>query len=178
MDASARATILIWAADPDAVEALTSALMEPDRELLVLEDDAQLASRTCATTLLVCQASPRVEAQQAFLRGAIILVDPKYVTSPPLQRRVYSTVTNATEASLAVDQFLAHRRLAEQVAGQRASPRRCSRCGRGFDALKARQGGTARRFVRFGSIALCGGCVDSLRRLLHGATAGLVEADA
>jgi hypothetical protein len=178
VDASARATILIWAADPDLVEALTSALMEPDRELQILEDDGQLASRTGATTLLVAGSSPRLEAQLAFLRGAIIVVDPNGTTSPALRRLAYAIATNAAGASLAVDRFLIHRRLAEQVAGQRASPRRCSRCGRGFDALRAQHGGTARRFVRFGSIALCGGCVESLRRLLREATVALVEADA
>jgi hypothetical protein len=80
--------------------------------------------------------------------------------------------------SPAVDRSMTHRRLAEQIVGHRALPRRCSRCGRGFDALKAGRGGPVTRFVRFGSTSLCGGCVEQLRRLVRGATVAIVEADA
>jgi hypothetical protein len=135
-----------------------------------------LSART--THLLVAQAGPRLEAQQEFLHGPMIIVDPARTSSRTLASRAYATVANAPEASLLVERFLIHRRMAEQIAGHRASPRRCSRCGRGFDALKAGRGGTARRFVRFGSISLCGGCVEDLRRLVREATAAIVEADA
>ncbi len=153
-------------------------LAEDDRELRVLADDGQLASGARTTRLLVAQAGPRLETQQSFLRGPIILVDPTRTSSPSLAKRAYAIVENALQASLLVDRFLTHRRMAEQVAGHRASPRRCSRCGRGFDALKAGRGGTTTRFVRFGSIALCGSCVEHLRRLVREATAAIVEADA
>ncbi len=178
VDASTRVTILIWATDPKLAEELTDCLVEPDREVRVLEDDSQLASSARTTVLLVAEAGPRLEAQQAFLRGPIILVDPPAITSTPLAARAYAIVANAPEASLVVDRFLTHRRLAEHVASHRALPRRCSRCGRWFDALKAQRGRTVTRFVRFGSIALCAGCVEQLRRLLRGASVAVVEADA
>jgi hypothetical protein len=178
VDASARATILIWATDPHLAEELTACLIEPDREVRVLEDDGQLASSARPTALLVAEAGPRLETQHAFLRGPIILVDPLRTTSTQLASRAYAIVTSAPGALLAVDQFLTHRRLAEQIGSHRGSPRRCSRCGRGFDALQARRGGPVTRFVRFGSISLCGGCVEQLRRLLRGATVAIVEADA
>jgi hypothetical protein len=178
VDASARATILIWAPDPDLAEALTASLLEADCNVQVLEDDRQLASSARTTRLLVAQAGPRLEAQQAFLRGPIILIDPNRTTSPRLTGRAYAIVANAPEASLMVDRFLMHARVAERAAGYRASPRGCSRCGRGFDALKAQHCGTARRFVRFGSIAICASCVENLRRLMRGASVAIVEGDA
>jgi hypothetical protein len=142
------------------------------------ESDGELAASGSSGGLLVAQAGPRLEAQQAFLRGPIILVDPPRTASIELKARAYAVVANAPEANLAVDRFLVHRHEAERVAGHRGSPRRCSRCGRGFDALKASRGGTATRFVRFGSISLCGSCVEKLRTLLRQTETTVVEADA
>jgi hypothetical protein len=170
--------ILIWATDARLADNLRAELTEPDRALRVLQDDGELAASGSSGTLLVAQAGPRLEAQHAFLRGPVILVDPERVDSGQLAKHAYAVVRNAPEAGLAVDQFLTHRRAAEQVAGARGSPRRCSRCGRGFDALKARRGGPATRFVRFGSVALCGTCVEKLRSLLRQAESVVVEADA
>jgi hypothetical protein len=171
-------TILIWAHDPLVADALVLNVAEPGRLVQVLEDDAQLAASGATGSLVVAQAGPRLEAQQLFLRGPLILVDAARRSSSALAQRAYAVVADAPEAGLAVDRFLTHRRLAEQAAGHRGPPRRCSRCGRGFDSLKARGNGTARRFVRFGSISLCGGCVESLRTLLRQAESAVVEADA
>jgi hypothetical protein len=170
--------ILIWAHDPAVAEALVQQVSEPGRAVRVLEDDADLAASSSSGGLLVAQAGPRLEVQQAFLRGPFILLDPARAASGALAKQAYAVVVDPPEAGLAVDQFLTHRRLAEQAAGHLGPPRRCSRCGRGFDSLKARGAGTARRFVRFGSISLCGSCVESLRTLLRQAESAVVEADA
>ncbi len=175
MESPPRITIVIWATDARLAEALCAELADPLRELRVLEDDGELAASGSSGALLVAEAGPRFEAQRAFVRGPVILVDRDRVAS---SSDAYAVVRNAPEAGLAVDRFLTHRRAAEQVAGARGSPRRCSRCGRGFDALKARRGGNATRFVRFGSIALCGSCVEKLRSLLRQAESVVVEADA
>jgi hypothetical protein len=171
-------TILIWAHDPELAQALVLNVSEPGRVVQVLEDDAQLAASGASGSLVVAQAGPRLETQHTFLRGPLILVDRARTSSGTLAGRAYAVVADPPEAGLAVDRFLTHRRLAEQAAGHRGPPRRCSRCGRGFDSLKARGAGTARRFVRFGSISLCGGCVESLRTLLRQAESAVVEADA
>ncbi len=171
-------TILLWAPDAALAEALVLHLAEPGHTVEVLDGDAQLAANGGSGNLLVAQAGPRLEAQQAFLRGPLVLVDPGRGSSAGLAKRAYAVVTDAPEAGLAVDRFATHRRLAEEAARHRSPPRRCARCGRGFDSLKASGAGTARRFVRFGSIALCGGCVESLRTLLRQAESAVVEADA
>jgi hypothetical protein len=171
-------TILVWAPAPAVAEALVLNVAEPGRAVRVLDGDADLAASGSSGRLLVAQAGPRVEAQQAFLRGPLVLLDPARMSSGELVRRAYAVVANPPEAGLAVDRFLTHRRLADQAAGHRGPPRYCARCGRGFDSLKARGAGTARRFVRFGSIALCGSCVESLRTLLRRAESAVVDADA
>jgi hypothetical protein len=171
-------TILIWAHDPTVAIDLALNVDEPGRAVRVLDDDAQLAASGSSGRLLVAQAGPRLETQRAFLRGPLVLVDPTRISSGDLARSAYAVVANPPEAGLAVDRFLTHRRLADQAASHRGPPRYCARCGRGFDSLKARGVGTARRFVRFGSISLCGSCVESLRTLLRRAESAVVEADA
>ncbi len=171
-------TILIWAHDPEVAADLALHVDEPGRAVHLLQNDAQLAASGATGRLLVAQAGPRLEAQRAYLRGPLVLVDPGRSSSGELADRAYAVVANPPEAGLAVDRFLTHRRLADQAASHRGPPRYCSRCGRGFDSLKARGVGTARRFVRFGSISLCGGCVESLRTLLRRAESAVVEADA
>jgi hypothetical protein len=171
-------TILIWAHDPEVAADLALHVDEPGRAVHLLQNDAQLAASGATGRLLVAQAGPRLEAQRAFLRGPLVLVDPGRISSGELADRAYAVVANPPEAGLAVDRFLTHRRLADQAASHRGPPRYCSRCGRGFDSLKARGVGTARRFVRFGSISLCGGCVEALRTLLRRAESAVVEADA
>jgi len=171
-------TILIWAHDPEVAADLALHVDEPGRAVHLLQNDAQLAASGATGRLLVAQAGPRLEAQRAFLRGPLVLVDPGRSSSGELADRAYAVVADPPEAGLAVDRFLTHRRLADQAASHRGPPRYCSRCGRGFDSLKARGVGTARRFVRFGSISLCGGCVESLRTLLRRAESAVVEADA
>jgi hypothetical protein len=173
------AAILIWAHDAALAESLLDYLAEPGRSVRVLDSDAQLAAAGASSgSLLVAQAGPRLDAQQAFVRGPFILVDPARSSQASLERRAYAVVANPPEAGLAVDGYLTHRRLAEEAAAHRGPPRRCLRCGRGFDSLKAGQGGSARRFVRFGSVALCGSCVEQLRTLLRRVESAVVEADA
>lgn len=172
-------TILIWAHDAALAEALLDYLTEPGRAVRVLDGDAELAAAgTNNGSLLVAQAGPRLDAQQVFVRSPFILVDPVGRSPASLARRAYAVVTNPPEAGLAVDGYLTHRRLAEEAAAHREPPRRCSRCGRGFDSFKAGHGGTSRRFVRFGSVALCGSCVEQLRTLLRRMESAVVEADA
>ena len=173
-----QATILVWAHDPDVAADLALNVDEPGRAVHLLEDDAQLAASGTSGRLLVAQAGPRLEAQRAFLRSPLVLVDPGRISSSELANRAYAVVAHPPEAGLAVDRYLTHRRLADQAASHRGLPRYCSRCGRGFDSLKARGVGTARRFVRFGSISLCGSCVESLRSLLRRTETAVVEADA
>ena len=175
---AAMATILIWAHDATLAGSLLDYLAEPGRSVRVLESDAELAASGAAGGLLVAQAGPRLAAQQAFLRGPFILVDPARSSHANLARRAYAVVANPPEAGLAVDAYFTHCRLAEAAAAHRAPPRRCLRCGRGFDPLRAKQGGSARRFVRFGTNALCGGCVEQLRTLLRQVESAVVDADA
>jgi hypothetical protein len=170
-------SVLVWATRPDLAEALVSALAEPGRVVRVLEHDAELSSAHTYGSLLVAEFGPRLEIQQSFVRGPFVLVDAERAAPYRLSGRAYAVVATASEAALAVDRFFEHRRLAQQAANRRALPGRCSRCGRGFDALKARTGAPSRRFVRFGSIALCGACVEALRRLLRAAESAVVEAD-
>jgi hypothetical protein len=173
------AAILIWAHDAALAESLQDYLAEPGRSVRVLDNDAELAAASASTgSLLVAQAGPRLDAQQAFVRGPFILVDPARSSPPSLKRRAYAVVANPPEAGLAVDGYLTHQRLAAEAAARLGQPRRCLRCGRGFDSLKASQGGAARRFVRFGSVALCGSCVEQLRTLLRRVESVVVEADA
>jgi hypothetical protein len=172
------AAILIWAHDATLGEALLDYLAEPGRSIRVLDTDAELAATGADGSVLVAQAGPRLAAQQAFLRVPFILVDPARSSDARLARRAYAVVANPPEAGLAVDTYLTHSGLAEAAAARRGPPRRCSRCGRGFDSLKASQGGSARRFVRFGSVALCGSCVEQLRTLLRRVESAVVEADA
>jgi hypothetical protein len=143
-----------------------------------LRDDAQLAGHSASGGLLVAQAGPRLTAQQTFVREPFILIDPDRVSPLVLARRAYAVVDTVAEAGLLVDRYFVHRDLAQRAANRRDAPRRCSRCGRGFDAQRARAGGNARRFVRFGSVALCGGCVEELRALLRQQESPLIEADA
>jgi hypothetical protein len=171
-------SVLVWAIRPDLADAVVELLAEPGRTVRVLENDAQLSSAHTLASLLVAEFSTRLELQQSFLRGPFVLIDPERAAPRPLAARAYAIVATPSEAALAVDRFFEHRRLAQQAAGRRGGPNRCSRCGRGFDAAKARSGAPSRRFVRFGSIALCGSCVEALRRLLKGAETAVVEADA
>src|SRR5262249_29883705 len=106
------------------------------------------------------------------------LVDLQKAAPHRLAGRAYAVAETPPEAALAVDRFFEHCRLAQQAASRRSVPGRCSRCGRYFDAVKARNGAPSRRFVRFGSVALCGSCVEALRRLLRTAETAVVEADA
>ena len=172
--------ILVWAPEPEVAEAIEASLVAAGHAVRHLADDAELATaRYRRDSLLVAQCGPRLEAQQVFLRGPFVLVEAGRTPSPALAARAYARVAQPSDAGYAVDRFVEHRQLSRQAAERRGPPRRCSRCGRGFDPLKARGAGHARRFVRFGAIALCGTCVEALRTLLRQAQAqvAVVEAD-
>jgi len=174
-----RATVLVWAPEQQVAETIEASLVGVGHSVRRLEHDADLATLHQRHTLLVAQCGPRLEAQQAFVRGPLILVESGCKPSDALAARAYAVVAQPAEIGHAVDRFVEHRQLAAEVAERRGPPRHCSRCGRGFDALKARGPGTARRFVRFGAIALCGTCVEALRTLLRQAQTqvAVVEAD-
>ncbi|MDQ6672333.1 MAG: hypothetical protein M3069_16575 [Chloroflexota bacterium] len=174
-----RAAVLVWAPDWQVAEAIEASLVGAGHAVRRLEDDAALATAHQRDVLLVAQCGPRLDAQQAFVRRPLILVESGRKPSEPLAARAYAVVAQPAEAGHAVDRFVEHRQLAAQVAERRGPPRRCSRCGRGFEARKARGGGSAGRFVRFGTISLCGSCVEALRTLLRQAQAqvAVVEAD-
>jgi hypothetical protein len=169
--------VQVWANHPEVVGALRAYLDDMATELHEIQDDAELAASGSNGSLLVAQAGPRLTAQQRFLRGPFILIDPHRESPRALAERAYAVVTSVPEAGLAVDRYFTHRQLVDELVGRRGSPRRCSRCGRGFDSQKVRAGSPARRFVRFGSIALCGTCVEQLRSLLRQAESAVVEAD-
>jgi len=171
-------SVSVWAHDTDLGEALCKYLDEPGRDVRPLHSDAELAQARLTDSVLVAQAGPRLAAQQAFVRGPCILLDPHRVSPLALARRAYAVVDTVAEAGLSVDRYFVHRDLAQQAAGRRDTPRHCSRCGRGFDVQRARAGGSTRRFVRFGSVALCGGCVEKLRSMLRQQEKPLIEADA
>jgi len=182
-------TVLVWAEDRQVAAAIEASAIGVGHTVRRLQDDAELATphgRTAASAaghpgdgVLVAQCGPRLEAQQAGLRGPLILVKAGRQPSAALAARAYAIVAEPADVGHAVDRFVEHRQLARQVAERREPPRRCARCGRDFDARKARGAGTARRFVRFGSVALCGTCVEALRTLLRQAQAqvAVVEAD-
>src|ERR1700724_187414 len=100
-------SILIWAHDPGVAEDLVRNVSEPGRAVRVLDGDAQLAASGGQGLggLLVAQAGPRLEAQQAFLHGPLILVDPARTSSTELAKRAYAVVTDPPEAGLVVDRF-------------------------------------------------------------------------
>lgn len=171
-------TVLVWAPDRERARALGTAVAGPGRSVRLLDDDAALARAwlSAPAGVLVAEDGPRLELQQTFLHQPLILVRVADVAPTGLTRRAYATVRTIAEAALAVDRFAEHQQLAALVARRREPPRRCSRCSRGYDALKIRGSGTARRFVKFGSVALCGGCLDDLRRLLRQTGAPFIEA--
>jgi hypothetical protein len=169
--------VVIWAPSTGLERALTDRLAHLGYSVSILSSEAELAAANASSALLVAEYGPRLAAQQAFLRGPFVLVDVERAAPPKLAQRSYAVVDTPEEAALMVDRFFVHRGLAEQAAGRRGSPARCSRCGRGFDARKVRDGTTTQRFVRFGSVALCGACVEDLRKRLREAETAVVEAD-
>jgi hypothetical protein len=171
-------SVLVWATRPGLADALAETLAEPGRTVRLLEQDADLSSADTLGVVLVAEFEPRFAVQAPFVRGPLVLLDPERAAPRPLSSRACAVVGTPSEAALAVDRFFEHRRLSIQAAGRRAMPGRCSRCGRHFDAVKAGRGSPARRFVRFGAVALCGSCVEALRRLLRTAETAVVEGDA
>jgi hypothetical protein len=169
--------VLIWADSHRLADALVAALGPAGHPSRVLEQDAELVlrGRTSPRTVVIGEDGPRLRAQAAFLGVPLILVvgDAPRTGRPPS----YAEVRTPVEAALVVDRLVEHQRLAERARYRREPPRRCSRCARPFDATRVRAGSRARRFVKFGSVALCGGCVDELRRLLRVADTPYVEAD-
>ncbi len=177
-DVAPEVTVLVWSTDRERAEVLAAAVEGPGRAVRPLADDAALARawRSAHHGVLVAEDGPRLDSQRAFLHLPLILVRVAGAATTRVGRQAYATVRNAAEAALAVDRFAEHQHLAAVVAARRAPPRCCARCGRGYDALKVRGSGTARRFVKIGAVALCGGCLDELRRLLRETHTPFVEA--
>ncbi len=170
--------VLVWAASGDRAQALIEALEGPGRAVRSVLDEAELAQIAYrrAADVLVVEAAPALEAQTSFLRLPLILVRrAEERPVPQLARHAYAIVSRPVEAALALDRLVEHRRLAEHALTRREPPRRCSRCGRGYDPAAGRKG-TARRFVRFGQVTLCGACVSTLRSLLDHTDAPWVDA--
>lgn len=177
-EADAGLTVAVWAADAARVAALAAAVAGPGRsvqEVLDLGELIRLAYHRLVDALVLEDAEV-LGSQVAFLRLPIILVrrGPDGPT-PRLAKQAYAIVARPAEAGLAVERLLEHRRLAARAGGRREPPRRCSRCGRGYDPAAGRKG-VARRFVRFGQVTLCGACVADLRTVLVHAEAPWVDA--
>jgi hypothetical protein len=168
--------MLLWGTDGQLVHRLTLAMAQAGYVPRVLESDAELATDHLPGVLLVAEYGQRLEIQQPFLRGPLILVDPQSSAPRRVVQRAYAVARNPGEAVLAIDGYFEHKQLADRAAARVIPPRLCARCGRHFDAARAGRRGTTQRFVRFGSVALCGGCVEELRRLLRQAQGAVVEA--
>src|SRR5215207_5593987 len=160
-------TVQIWAPDAAQERVLAQHLADLGYPVDVLHSEAELAVAHTSGELLVAAYGPGLQVQYEFVRGPIVVLDPERAAPYALARRAYAVVDTPDEAALMVDRFYLHQRLAQEAAGKRGSPRRCSRCGRGFDARKVREGTTTQRFIRFGAVALCGGCVEELRKRLR-----------
>jgi hypothetical protein len=175
-----RVSILVWAADAGRSAALVDALRGEGRTIQpVLDGDMATLTYHRTADLLVAEDGAGLAAQLPFIRIPLILVRRPDAPSatPRIIPKAYAIVARAAEATLAVDRFIEHRRLSERATARREPPRQCSRCGRGYDPMAGRKSGVARKFVRFGAISLCGGCVEELRNLIQHAETPFVEAE-
>ena len=108
----------------------------------------------------MAQAGPRLDAQQAFVRGPFILVDPTRSSPASLTRRAYAVVANAPEAGLAVDAYFTHRRLAEAAAARRGPP--SAVCGADEGSTRSKRVRAALRGVSSASAQLrCAAAVSN-----------------
>lgn len=175
-----RVSILVWAADAGRSAALVEALEGPGRTIQPVLD-SEMADLTYhrSADLLVAEDGIGLAEQLPFIRIPLILVRrPDAPSATPREvPKAYAIVARAAETTLAVDRFVEHRRLSQQATARREPPRQCSRCGRGYDPMAGRKSGVARKFVRFGSVSLCGGCVEELRSLIQHAETPFVEAE-
>jgi hypothetical protein len=171
--------VLVWAPTSHQAESLVKEASGPGRLVHFEPDDATAVSLVSrgSVDLLVAVAGPALEAQAAFIRVPLILLLPDRRPSPRLEQRAYAVIHQVSAVSLVIDRFLEHRQLAGRAAARREPPRQCARCGRRYDPMRTRGGGTANRFVRFGSISVCGACVEALRKLLASADTPYVEAE-
>ncbi len=170
--------VLVWAAAAERAEALVEALAGPGRAVRSVLDEAELAQTAYrrAADVLVVESAPALAVQSAFLRIPLILLRPADDRpAHELARHAYAIVSRPAEAALALDRLIEHRRLAQNALTRREPPRRCSRCGRGYDPAAGRKA-PSRRFVRFGQVTLCGSCVSALRTLLDHSDAPWVDA--
>lgn len=177
--APAEVEVLVWASRTDVAEQLARAAEGPGRDVRVVLDDAELARLVTqgGSSLLLAEDGPLLAVQHHLLRLPLILLrrDGQPAT-PKLARAAYAILARPVEAGLVIERFLEHRQVAAAVAQRRQPPRRCARCGRAYDAQAARRG-TARRFVKFGSLALCGSCVALFHKLVTRTDTPFVEAE-
>ena len=62
----------------------------------MLEQDADLVSAHSYGSLLVAELEPRLELQQAFVRGPFVLLDPNRAAPHELARRAYAAVSTVS----------------------------------------------------------------------------------
>ncbi len=118
-------------------------------QLRLCRRDAQLVEIAYGrqVDLIVAEEARWLEAQLPFLRTPFFLLRAPLVVGPSqLTLRACACVRSSGEIGLAIDQFVAHQRLAKRAATRREPPTRCSRCGRSFNALAGQQS-IARGFV-------------------------------
>lgn len=171
--------VLVWAAAPEQLEQLVAEITAPGRMVRATCVERELAqwSVPSITDLVVGVDESGFEAQARMIRlPMIVLHGSDSAPSPHLSRQAYAVVDRPGELGFAVERFQEHARLAARAATRRRPPTQCARCGRGYDAQAGRRG-PSRRFARFGSVSLCGGCVEALRHLLREATDAFVEAE-
>lgn len=171
--------ILVWAADPGQAERLKAEVVGPERVVRATADEREFAQwlSPALIDLVVAVDEVGLEAQAPMIRLPMIVLRRAGREIPPsLERKAYAVVGRADELGFAVDRFEEHARLAARAARRREPPRQCARCGRGYDPAGGEKG-PARRFVRFGSISLCGACVEALRQLVREASSAFVEAE-
>jgi hypothetical protein len=169
----------IWAPDAASTEELVAAATESGADVTTLDTDAELVQFAYhqEIDLLIALDDERLLAQERFIRTPLLLVrNPHRPMSLGLARTAYSVARSAGEVSLAIDRFGEHRRLSSSAAQRRHAPAKCSRCGLVYDPASGHDEPET-RFVRFGSVALCGGCVGELRNALRAATGTLVDVD-
>ncbi len=172
-------SVLVWSADFERAAMMLAAASSVGRRVWTASDLSDLVVQASArmADLLLLDEDSSLDPQAPFLRSPLVLVanGPRPVCRA-IGRRAYAIVHRLQDVPFAVDRFQEHARLSAAARARREPPRRCARCARGYDPSRARLGG-AERFARFGSISLCGGCVDALQQLLTRATTPYVEAE-
>ena len=179
VDSSAlTSTVLVWATRSDLAEALVAALAEPGRVVRRARTGRrsdQRAQLRVAPGGRVRAAASRSSRRSCAGRSCCSTLGVRRRISSPVGRtRSWRPCRKRRWRWIASSNTGGWRRRRRTDGscrvGARAVADRSTRCGRA-------RGSPSRRFVRFGSIALCGSCVEALRKLLRATETALVEAD-